>query len=130
MVILIRGQSGWDLLGLKDVREPGRMGWAAPRHSMEGTRQTILAPGTCHPRLGGDWLSVPQLPDPVVLREGARSDEGVSPVLPCRYQFSARRVAPGLRGELGPEGAMGGVEKQTFCARPGGQEEPQRHQGS
>ena len=105
------------------------LGHAMPQHG--GYQVDLyLAPGACHPRLGGDRLSVPQLPDPAVLREGARSDEGVSPVLPCRYQFSACGVAPGLRGELGPEGTMGGVEKQTSSAGPGGQEEPQRPQGS
>lgn len=66
MVILIRGQSGWDLLGLKNVREPGRMGWAMPQHG--GYQADLyLAPGARHPRLGGDRLSVPQLPDPAVL---------------------------------------------------------------
>lgn len=61
---LIRGQSGWDLLGLKNGREPGQ--WAGSQH--RGYQADLyLASGTRHPRLGGDGLSVPQLPDPAVL---------------------------------------------------------------
>lgn len=92
------------------------MGWAAPYHNTEGTRQTCISPQE-HIITFGRQLSVPQLPDPVVLREGARSDEGVSPVLPCRYQFSARRVAWKAAG-LGPEGPWSGSREADFLCRP------------
>lgn len=61
---VIREQSGWDLLGLKSVREPGRPGWA---RVLRVQADLCLASGARHPRLGGDGLPVPQLPDPAVL---------------------------------------------------------------